>query len=48
MKSLREWDPKGVLANYLKSITQMRTDGFAPVFVCEFRSLNQSVQKGKK
>jgi hypothetical protein len=33
MKSLREWDPKGVLANCLKSITQMRPDSLA-VYLC--------------
>ena len=33
MKSLLEWDKKGVLANYLESITQMRTDGL-PLYLC--------------
>lgn len=48
-KSLPEWDQKGVLANYLKSITQMRTDGPACVFVCvcvrAFKWLNLSARK---
>ena len=46
MKSLREWDQKGVLANYLKSITQMRTDDLRLyLYVCAFKSLDQSVQE---
>jgi hypothetical protein len=33
MKCLGELDQKGVLANYLKSIIQMRTDGL-PLYLC--------------